>query len=326
MRLHRPVLLEEAIEFLDCKSDRLYVDCTLGMSGHAQKILEASSPGGMLLGIDRDEEAVRFSELRLAAYRNRVKIVRKDYRMISTILRENNLPSPSGIMADLGPSLLQLTSAERGFSFRLDGPLDMRMDRDQNLTAATIVNTYGLSALTRVLREFGEEKAARRIAKKIIEEREKSPVETTSRLREIVESVRRKKREEKIHPATQTFQALRIAVNAELEGLDSFIFDAFDSLISGGRLVLIGFHSLEDRIIKQTFQYLSAVCRCPKRFTVCRCGGKPLSKLLTKKPILPGKAEVSENPAARSAKLRALEKLRGPVPREFWIEWLEERK
>lgn len=324
MRLHRPVLSREAVELLNCSSGRVYVDCTLGMGGHAEAILEASAPIGFLLALDRDEEAIRFAERRLAAYEDRMKIVQGDFRMLRATLQETHLPSPSGILADLGPSMLQFTSAERGFSFQLEGPLDMRMDRRQSLTAAHIVNTYGLSALVEILRKFGEEKAALRIAKKIVEERQRLPIETTTRLRQIVESVRPQRRE-KIHPATQTFQALRIAVNQELEGLDIFIFDAFDSLETGGRLVFIGFHSLEDRIIKQTFQFLSVACRCPRRFQVCRCGGEPLSKLLTRKPVTPGRTEIAANPASRSAKLRALQKLRGPVPREFWPEWQEER-
>ena len=325
MRLHQPVLWREAVELLHCKSSGFYVDCTLGMGGHAEKILEASSPDGFLLAIDRDQEAIIYATERLKVYQERIQAVQGNYKTLRTILEEGNWPSPSGVLADLGPSMLQFSSAERGFSFQPEGPLDMRMDRSQKETAADIINTYSLQALTNVLRELGEEKSASRIAKRIVEERQKSFIETTTRLRTIVEAVKPRRRDEKIHPATQTFQALRIAVNRELEGLDTFLFDAFDSLQVGGRLVLISFHSLEDRIVKHCFVFLSAACRCPKHYQKCVCGGEPLSKLMTKKPVQPSAKEIAENPASRSAKLRAFEKLKGPAPRHLWPEWFKER-
>jgi 16S rRNA (cytosine1402-N4)-methyltransferase len=325
MRLHQPVLWKEAVELLHCQSGGFNVDCTLGMGGHAEKILQASSPDGVLLAIDRDPEAIAFAKERLTAFGQRLRVVYGDYRMLKTILATEGMHSPSGILADLGPSMLQFSTAGRGFSFQLEGPLDMRMDPSSAETAAHIINTYQLQALADLLRKFGEEKAAYRIAKRIVEERRKAPIETTTQLRTLIEAVKPRRHEEKIHPATQTFQALRIAVNQELENLDDFVFDAFDALNPGGRLVLIAFHSLEDRIIKQSFAFLAANCRCPKQFQTCQCGGEPFAKLLTKKPVTASAEELKENPASRSAKLRALEKLKGTAPRNFWESWLRER-
>jgi 16S rRNA (cytosine1402-N4)-methyltransferase len=323
--MHKPVLIKESIDFLNCRPGGFYVDCTLGMGGHAEKILEVSAPDGRLLALDRDEEAVRFAENRLISFENRLTVVHEDYRMLRGILDRTQSPAPDGILVDLGPSMLQFTSADRGFSFQKEGPLDMRMDRRQTVTAQSILNLSSSEQLLRIIREYGEEPAARAITKKIIEVRKKSPIQTTTELAGIIESVKKRRPGDKIHPATRTFQALRIAVNSELEGLDKFVFDAFDSLATGGRMAVIGFHSLEDRIIKQTFQFLSAACRCPKRILQCICGGKPLSKLLTKKPVIPSAKEVDANPASRSAKLRAIEKLAGPAPREFWPEWQKEK-
>jgi 16S rRNA (cytosine1402-N4)-methyltransferase len=291
------------------------------MGGHAEKILELSAPDGRLLALDRDEEAIRFAQKRLASFQNRLTVVHEDYRMLRGILERTQSPAPDGILVDLGPSMLQFTSPDRGFSFQQDGSLDMRMDRRQTLTAESVVNQSSEAQLQQILKEYGEEPAARAIAKRIVEERKKSPIRTTGHLVKIVESVKRRKPGDKIHPATKTFQALRIAVNSELDGLDEFAFDAFDSLAKQGRLVVIAFHSLEDRIIKQVFQFLSAACRCPRRLLQCICGGKPLSRLLTKKPVMASEAEVKENPASRSAKLRAIEKINGPAPRELWPEW-----
>jgi 16S rRNA (cytosine1402-N4)-methyltransferase len=262
----------------------------------------------------------------LASYKNRLTVVHEDYRMLRAILERIHLPEPNGILVDLGPSMLQFTSAERGFSFQQDGPLDMRMDRRQTVTASSLLNQSSAEELLKIIRMYGEESAASAITKRIIEERKKAILETTSQLVRVIESVKWRKPGDKIHPATKTFQALRIAVNTELEQLDQFVFDAFDSLTSNGRLVVISFHSLEDRIIKQTFQFLSAACRCPKRLLQCICGGKPLSKMLTKKPVIAGTAELQRNPASRSAKLRAVEKLSGPTPRELWTEWLLEKQ
>jgi 16S rRNA (cytosine1402-N4)-methyltransferase len=296
------------------------------MGGHAEKILELSAPDGRLLGLDRDEEAVRFAENRLSSYKDRVTVVHEDYRMLRGILERTQLPEPDGILVDLGPSMLQFTSAERGFSFQKEGPLDMRMDRRQTLTAESIINQAAPEQLIQLIQQYGEEPYARAITRRIVEQRSQEPITTTTRLAAIIEGVKRRKPGDKIHPATKTFQALRIAVNTELDGLDQFIFDAFDSLTIQGRLVIIGFHSLEDRVTKQVFQFLSAACRCPKHILQCICGGKPLSKTLTRKPVTASPEEVRENPASRSAKLRAIEKLTGPAPRELWSEWLQEKQ
>ena len=295
------------------------------MGGHAERILELSAPDGRLLGLDRDEEAVRFAENRLSSYKNRLTVVHEDYRMLRGILDRTQLPAPDGILVDLGPSMMQFTSPHRGFSFQKEGPLDMRMDRRQTLTAEWIINQSAPEQLLRLIRQYGEEPSARAITKKIVEERAREPIQTTTRLASIIESVKRKKPGEKIHPATKTFQALRIVVNGELEGLDKFIFDAFDSLSVNGRLVIISFHSLEDRVVKQTSQFLSAACRCPKRILQCICGGRPLSNLLSRKPVTATDQEVTENPASRSAKLRVIEKISGPAPRELWHEWQMDR-
>jgi 16S rRNA (cytosine1402-N4)-methyltransferase len=326
VQTHLPVLLEESIEFLNCQPGGFYVDCTLGMGGHAEKILEVSAPDGKVLALDKDEEALRVAEKRLASYKNRLTVVHEDYRMLRAILERIHLPEPNGILVDLGPSMLQFTSPERGFSFLQDGPLDMRMDRRQTRTAGSIVNHSSSEELLRIIRGYGEEPAARAITNRIIAERKVNALESTLQLVRLIESVKPRRPADKIHPATKTFQALRIAVNHELEGLDQFIFDAFDTLAFNARFVVISFQSLEDRVVKQTLQFLSAACRCPKRLLQCICGGKPLSKMLTKKPVIAGKEELQRNPASRSGKLRAIEKISGPVPREFWQEWLQEKQ
>lgn len=327
MRLHQPVLLEEAVQLLNCRDGGLYIDCTLGMGGHAERILQASAPTGLVAGIDRDREAIEFCKTKLQAYGERIQLIHGDYRMLNAILTERHLPAPSGVLADLGTSMLQFTSAERGFSFQQNGPLDMRMDRSQETTAELIVNTATARELTDILRSYGEERFAKNIARRIVEERARSPIRTTEQLRKVIEAAAPRRHDQKIHPATKTFQALRIAVNRELEEMDTFLFDVFDSLVDGGRLVIISFHSLEDRVVKHVFQFLSAVCRCPKNYVQCICGGRPLSKTLTKSPLVAGADEVEANPASRSAKLRAMEKIEGAgaSPRSLWKQWLNER-
>ncbi|HSP06945.1 MAG TPA: 16S rRNA (cytosine(1402)-N(4))-methyltransferase RsmH, partial [Acidobacteriota bacterium] len=287
---------------------------------------EASAPGGFLLAIDRDEDAIRYSQQRLSRFGNRFKLIRGDYRMIQRILAEQEIGQPAGVLADLGASMLQFSQPERGFSFQAEGPLDMRMDRGQSLTAEQIINQAPLEELSRIFREYGEERAAHRVARRIVEERQSKPIRTTGELASFLKRVLPERRRQSIHPATRIFQALRIAVNRELEGLDEFVFDAFDSLVQGGRLVVIAFHSLEDRIIKHSFQFLSAACRCSRALMSCVCGGKPLSRTLTPRPVAPPEEEIERNPASRSARLRALEKIEGPVPRQLWKVWLEERK
>ncbi|HET6267702.1 MAG TPA: 16S rRNA (cytosine(1402)-N(4))-methyltransferase RsmH [Acidobacteriota bacterium] len=326
MRLHKPVLAEQAVSLLNCKDGGFYVDCTLGMGGHAEQILKVSSPRGRLLGMDRDRQALEIAGARLKPYHGRYKTVHGDYKLLSAVLEQTNSPIPDGILADLGPSLLQFTSAERGFSFQLDGPLDMRMNPEEGVTAADILNTESPEELQRLFRAYGEEPAAKRIAQRIVAVRASEPIRTTSQLTRLVESVVPRRPGQKIHPATRTFQALRIAVNQELEGLDAFLFDAFDALADGGRLVIIAFHSLEDRIVKRAFQFLSVACRCPKSVMSCQCGGKPLSKLLTRSAVMADEQEIAQNPASRSARLRCIEKLpgSGPAPRNLWEGWLRE--
>jgi 16S rRNA (cytosine1402-N4)-methyltransferase len=325
MRLHQPVLLQETVDLLGCRDGGVYVDCTVGMGGHSEKILESSRPNGFLLGLDRDRDAIAYAKERLAAYGERVKLVQADFKMLGEVLENNAVPNPTGILADMGTSLLQFTTPSRGFSFSQNGPLDMRMDQSQGETAEDVLHSRSLSELTQILREYGEERSAHKIAKTIVETRKSSPLKTTEDLRLLVEKVIPQKWNQKIHPATKTFQALRIEVNHELDGLDTFIFDAFDSLAMSGHLVMISFHSLEDRVVKQAFQFLSAACRCSKRIIVCQCGGEPLSTLLTHKPVTPGEKELAENPPSRSAKLRAIEKRKGPAPRELWVGWKKER-
>jgi 16S rRNA (cytosine1402-N4)-methyltransferase len=302
------------------------MDCTAGMAGHSEEILRTSAPDGHLLAMDRDEQAIAIVRQKLQPYSNRVTIVHSDYRRIRIVLEETSFGPPDGILADLGVSMLQFSDPQRGFSFQEEGPLDMRMDQNQRETAQDLVNRLNEQDLTRILKEFGEEPAAKKIARKIVQERKNKPIQTTSDLRMIIEKVVPVRRNQRIHPATLSFQALRIAVNRELEGLDEFLFDAFDALVDGGRLVIIAFHSLEDRTVKQAFRFLSAACRCSIALPVCQCGGKPLSKLLTPSPVRPGEDEVNENPPSRSAKLRAIEKIGGTAPRELWQTWINERQ
>jgi 16S rRNA (cytosine1402-N4)-methyltransferase len=302
------------------------MDCTAGMAGHSEEILKASAPDGHLLAMDRDEQAIAIVRQKLHPYSNRVMIVHSDYRRIGKVLEETSFGTPDGILADLGVSMLQFSDPQRGFSFQEEGPLDMRMDQNQRETAQDLVNRLNEQDLTRILKEFGEEPAAKKIVRKIVQERKDKPIQTTSDLRMIIEKVVPVRRNQRIHPATLTFQALRIAVNRELEGLDEFLFDAFDALVDGGRLVIIAFHSLEDRTVKQAFRFLSAACRCSITLPVCQCGGKPLSKLLTPSPVRPTEDEVNENPPSRSAKLRAIEKINGTAPRELWQTWIDERQ
>jgi 16S rRNA (cytosine1402-N4)-methyltransferase len=242
------------------------------------------------------------------------------------VLEEYSITQVDGVLADLGVSMLQFSDPQRGFSFQEEGPLDMRMDQSQKETAEDLIRRSSEQDLVRILKEFGEEPAAKKIARAIVQERKNKPIQTTTDLRMIIEKVVPVRRTQRIHPATLSFQALRIAVNRELEGLDQFLFDAFDSLAHGGRLVIIAFHSLEDRTVKQVFRFLSAACRCSIALPVCQCGGKPLSKLLTPSPVRPTEDEVNENPPSRSAKLRAIEKIEGAVPRELWQTWINEHQ
>ncbi len=311
MPLHRPVMPVEALEALDAEQGGLFVDATLGLGGHTELILRASADN-RVIGFDRDAEAIALATKRLGEFGTRFEAVHSDYRQIKTVLREKGIESVTGVLADLGVSSFQFDTPERGFSFRFneaDSPLDMRMDRTQSLTAADLVNRLSERELADLIFEYGEERAARRIAKLIVAERAKTSIKNTAQLASLVVRAIHQQGRWKIHPATRTFQALRIAVNRELDELDQFIADAVDSLDAGGRLVIITFHSLEDRIIKQAFRFQSGVCACPSSQPVCQCGAVKRVEVLTRKAAQPSEAEIAENPRARSAKLRACRKL-----------------
>jgi 16S rRNA (cytosine1402-N4)-methyltransferase len=334
MELHRPVMPIEALEKLDAVrgGSRLFVDATLGLGGHTELILRAS-PDNRVIGFDRDEEAIELARGRLAKFGERFMAVHTDYRRIKEVLAEKGIETVAGILADLGVSSYQLSAPERGFSFRsgqsftespsssvtsptdpsaypvATSPLDMRMDRSQELTAADLVNDLSERELADIIFEYGEERAARRIARRIVKERAIAPITTTKRLADLVVKVIHPKGHWRIHPATKTFQALRIAVNRELEGLDRFVADAVDSLEHGGRLVVITFHSLEDRIIKQALRFQSGRCLCPPNQPECRCGAVRRVEILTRRCLQPGAAEIADNPRSRSAKLRACRKI-----------------
>ncbi|MCA1591563.1 MAG: 16S rRNA (cytosine(1402)-N(4))-methyltransferase RsmH [Acidobacteria bacterium] len=307
---HRPVLLQETVRLLAPERGGLFVDATLGLGGHSEAILEAS-PQTRVLGIDRDPAALRLASERLARFGERFRAVHANHRDVVRVMREAGDGEASGILADLGVSSLQFDTAERGFSFRQDAPLDMRMDASGNEeTAAQLLARLPEEEIARIIFEYGEERKSRRIARWIVERRERGePVETTARLAELVARAVGHKRTDRIHPATRTFQALRIAVNHELEGLGEFIETAVDLLQAQGRLAVISFHSLEDRIVKRTLRRLSGQCECGPRVPVCSCGARSAVEILTRRPITASDAETEENARARSAKLRACLKL-----------------
>ncbi len=308
--LHRPVLLAETVELLKPLTDGIVVDATLGLGGHSAAIL-ANFDKTIVVGIDQDAEAIDFAKERLEKFGERITIFQANFSDIKKVLSDAKIEKVDGILADLGVSSLQFDSETRGFSFRFDAPLDMRMNADSDTeTAAELLETLSEFEIARIIYEYGEERFSRRIARRIIERRERGePVKTTKELAELVErSVKRNKRD-KIHPATRTFQALRIAVNRELEILEQFIRDSVDILKKDGRLAIITFHSLEDRIVKQTFQKLAGKCFCPPRMPQCMCGATKEIEILTRKPIVANEAETEENPRARSGKLRVCLKL-----------------
>lgn len=306
---HISVLLNECIEALDIKLDGTYVDCTLGGAGHSSHILKKLSDKGTLIGIDQDKDALRAAKERLKDYSN-VKFVHNNFYNIDDILTSLEIPVVDGILMDLGVSSYQLDEGERGFSYMKDAPLDMRMNREREFSAYEIVNTYSEEELYRIIRDYGEEKFAKRIAKFIVERRSDKQIETTFELVDIIKAaIPAKARREGPHPAKRTFQAIRIEVNSELSILNKAIEDGVEHLNKGGRMAIITFHSLEDRIVKQKFKELSNPCKCPKEFPICVCGRKPLVKLISRKPIDPSKEEITENPRSRSAKLRVIEKL-----------------
>lgn len=305
---HKPVLLGECIEALQIRPDGTYIDGTLGRAGHSREIARRV-PNGRLICIDQDQAALDAAEQRLAPWRERVTLVHSNFVELETVLQQAGMDSVDGMLFDLGVSSPQLDDASRGFSYMHDAPLDMRMDQGSPLTAREIVNTWSGDELRRVLFEYGEERYAPAIAKAIVRRRETGPIETTLQLVDVIKSAMPPSAlREKQHPAKRSFQALRIAVNGELEVLEPMLRTAAAHLAPGGRLAVITFHSLEDRIVKRTMQALAKGCTCPPEFPVCVCGKKPVLRLL--KPVTPSAKEIEDNPRARSARLRIAEKRR----------------
>ena len=308
---HVSVLLDESVDVLAPERGGIFVDCTAGGGGHSAAIAERLPEGGRLIAVDRDGEAVEAAGKRLEKYGPKCTVVRSNYRDVGAVLDSLGIEEINGVLWDLGVSSHQLDEADRGFSYGVDAPLDMRMDRSGGITAADVVNGYPVEELKRIIRDYGEEKFAGPVARSICEMREKEPIVSTGRLAEaIIRGIPAAARKsEAQHPAKRTFQAIRIEVNGELDGIEPSIRAAVEKLAPGGIAAVISFHSLEDRIVKRTFQDLATGCTCPPEFPVCVCGKKPTVEILTKKPILPSDGETGTNPRARSAKLRAVRKL-----------------
>lgn len=306
---HVSVLLNECLEGLNIKENGIYVDGTLGGAGHSSEILKRLSNEGRLIGIDQDTDALKAAKERLKDYSN-VTFVHSNFSNIENVLNNLNIDGVDGILMDLGVSSYQLDEGERGFSYMKDAPLDMRMNRENDFSAYNVVNEYSEEDLYRIIRDYGEEKFAKRIASFIVENRQEKNIETTLELVEIIKNaIPAKARREGPHPAKRTFQAIRIEVNSELSILNKTIEDGVEKLNKGGRMAIITFHSLEDRIVKNKFRDLAVSCRCPKEFPVCVCGEKAKVKVISRKAIEPTKEEVDINPRSRSAKLRVIEKL-----------------
>lgn len=306
---HRSVLLDECMEGLAIKPDGIYVDGTAGGAGHSSEIAKRLDTG-RLIAIDQDETAVAVATERLNALNKNTTVVRSNFFNIARVCEELNIESIDGVLLDLGVSSYQLDTAERGFSYSADAPLDMRMDNRNTLSAYDVVNTYSAEQLKKILFEYGEERFSPAIAAAIVKHREKAPIRTTQELSDIIKyAIPPSAREGGHHPAKRSFQAIRIEVNSELDVIEPAIRAAVDKLNRGGRIAIITFHSLEDRIVKQAFASLASGCTCPKDFPICVCGNKPRVKLVNRKPILPSKQELEENPRSRSAKLRVAEKL-----------------
>lgn len=306
---HRPVLLDECIELLNIHPDGIYLDGTLGRAGHSREIARRLT-AGRLICVDRDQAALDAARERLAPWMDKVELVHSNFDQVDRILNSLSLPGADGMLFDLGVSSPQLDDGTRGFSYMSDAPLDMRMDRGEGLTAADVVNTWPQEELRRIISQYGEERYAAQIAGAIVRRREEKPIETTLELVEVIKSAMPGKAlREKQHPAKRTFQAIRIAVNDELSSVERMLQRAVPRLNRGGRLAVITFHSLEDRIVKTGLADFARGCTCPPDFPVCVCGKTPDIKLVNKKPILPSQRETEENPRARSAKLRVAEKL-----------------
>ena len=306
---HKSVLLDESIEALNIKPDGIYVDGTLGGGGHSYEICRRLSEKGRLIGIDQDADAIAAATRRLGEFKDRVMIVRSNYCDMRRELGKLGITSVDGVILDLGVSSYQLDTAERGFTYREDAPLDMRMDQRQSLTAKDIVNEYSEMELYRIIRDYGEDKFAKNIAKHIVNARKEKALETTGELIHVIKAaIPMKIRATGGHPAKKTFQAIRIELNRELEVLENSLEDMVDLLNDEGRLSVITFHSLEDRIVKNKFRYLENPCSCPKEFPVCVCGKKPKGRVITRKPIIPSAQEIEENSRAKSSKLRVFER------------------
>ena len=306
---HKSVLLDETIEGLSIRPDGIYVDGTLGGAGHASEVCQRLSAKGRFIGIDQDQDAIIAASERLAAYEDRVTIIRSNYCYMVNELKNLGIQKVDGIVLDLGVSSYQLDNEERGFTYRVDAPLDMRMDQRQSRTAADIVNGYDEKELYRIIRDYGEDKFAKNIAKHIVAARAKAPIQTTGELTEIIrQSIPMKIKATGGHPAKRTFQAIRIELNRELDVLRESLDGMIDLLDDGGRICIITFHSLEDRIVKTIFRKNENPCTCPPDFPVCVCGKESKGKVITRKPILPSKVEMEENPRSKSAKLRIFER------------------
>lgn len=307
---HQPIMVDEVLNALQPRPDGIYLDGTMGGAGHSRAILEAAKPSGKLIALDRDEIAVEVGRERLAIYGERVCVLRRNFSEIQEIAAEYAPQGLDGILLDIGVSSPQLDDPARGFSYMQDGPLDMRMDQRQRMSAQLILNTYTVEELTDIFYRYGEEKWAKRIAEFVIAARRELPIVSTFQLVDIIKkAVPKGAREKDQHPAKRVFQALRIEVNGELKELEGAIDGAVAALKSGGRLAIITFHSLEDRIVKSRFRYLASDCICPLSQPTCTCNKKAELHIITKKPLLPSEAEVAQNPRARSAKLRVAEKL-----------------
>lgn len=306
---HVSVLLNECIEGLNIKENGIYVDGTLGGGGHSLEILKNLSSEGLLIGIDQDRDALKAAGIRLQDFSN-VKYVHSNFYNIDKVLSDLEIEKIDGMLMDLGVSSYQLDTGDRGFSYMQDAELDMRMNRENDLSAYEVVNDYSEEEIYRIIRDYGEEKFAKRIARFIVERREEEPIKTTLELVEIIKAaIPARARREGPHPAKRTFQAIRIEVNSELSILNKAIEDGVNRLNKGGRMAIITFHSLEDRIVKLKFKELATSCTCPKEFPICVCGGEAKVKVISRKAIEPSEEEILENPRSRSAKLRVIEKL-----------------
>ena len=303
-------MTEEVVAFLNCRPNGVYVDGTLGSGGHSLEVLRWSSPNGKLIGIDWDKDAIAIARNTLKNFKNRVTTVCDNFKNIGNILKDLAVDEVDGILLDLGVSSIQLEDKERGFSFRIKGPIDMRMDRGSVLKAFDLINGLSLTELEQILLKYGEERFAKRIAGSIVDQRRTRPITTTTQLANIVTTaIPSRFHPKRVHPATKTFQAIRIAVNDELKNLEIAIREGIDFLRKGGRFCIISFHSLEDRIVKQSFKSLAKACTCPPDMPECNCQKKSKIKVLTKRPILPSPEEVAKNPRSRSAKLRVAERI-----------------